>query len=469
MRRTKIVATIGPASREPETLARMVEAGMDVARLNFSHANHEVHAETADLVREASDRAGRPVALLQDLPGPKLRIGELRDGTVELKVGDHVTFECDPDAPPGDERRMSVSWPGLVNAISPGEVLYLADGAVRLRTSAVRAGDCEIEAEVEVGGSVSTRQGLNIPGPADELPAVPEEDLEHLRAGLAMGVDMVALSFVRNAADVQTVREHTRVPLIAKIEKPQAVEAAEEIIVAADCIMVARGDLGIELPIEEVPIVQKKLLALAGRHARPSITATQMLDSMVSSSRPTRAEVADVANAILDGTDAVMLSQETAIGHYPVGAIEMMAAVAVKAEEICPYERWAEERVRRDERDPGYTIAYSACSAAHGLGLDAIVVPTLSGRSARLVSAHRPPVPILALSPGRETIRRCNLMWGVQAGSIRRHEVTEDLIADAARRVVELGWLRPGQRVGITAGLPSGKPGTTSLFQVQTV
>jgi len=469
MRRTKIVATIGPASREPETLVRMVEAGMDVARLNFSHANHEVHAETAQRVLEASQRAGRPVAILQDLPGPKLRIGELLEGTVELKVGDSVTFVCDPDAPPGDAKRMSVSWPGLVNAVSPGEVLYLADGTIRLRTSAVRESDCELDAEVEVGGSVSTRQGLNIPGPANELPSVPEEDFDHLRAGLAMGVDMVALSFVRSAADIELVREHTRVPLIAKIEKPQAVTDAEAIICAADCIMVARGDLGIELPIEEVPIVQKRLLAIAGAHARPSITATQMLDSMVSSSRPTRAEVADVANAILDGTDAVMLSQETAIGAYPVAAIAMMAAVALQAEKICPYERWAEHRVDRDDRDPAYTIAYGAVSSARELHLDALVVPTLSGRSARLVSAHRPRVPIYALSPGRETVRRCNLIWGVQAASIRRHETTEALIADAARRVVELGWCQPGQRVGITAGLPSGKPGTTSLFQVQTV
>src|SRR3954447_24315575 len=469
MRRTKIVATIGPASRDPETLVRMAAAGMDVARLNFSHADHEVHAETAELVRAAGERADRPVAILQDLPGPKLRIGALRDGTVELKVGDHVTFECALDSPPGDERRMSVSWPGLVDAIGPDEVLYLADGAVRLRARAVRVGEHEIDAEVEVGGSVATRQGLNIPGPADELPAVPEEDLEHLRAGLQMGVDMVALSFVRNAQDVLTVREHTRVPLIAKIEKPQAVQSAEEIVHAADCVMVARGDLGIELPIEEVPIVQKRLLALAGRLARPSITATQMLDSMVSSSRPTRAEVADVANAILDGTDAVMLSQETAIGAYPVGAIAMMAAVAVHAEKVAPYREWNETRVARDDRDPGYTIAYGACSAARELSLDALVIPTLSGRSARLVSAHRPTVPIYALSPGRETVRRCNLMWGVRAGSIRKHDVTEELIADAARRVVELGWCKHGQRVGITAGLPSGRPGTTSLFQVQTV
>jgi len=469
MRRTKIVATIGPASRDPEVLVKMIEAGMDVARLNFSHADHSVHAETVALVQAAAERVGRPVAILQDLPGPKLRIGELMEGTVELKPGDQVTFVCDADEPPGDATRMSVSWPGLVNAIEPGEVLYLADGAVRLRATAVRPGEFEIDAEVEVGGSVSTRQGLNIPGPADELPAVPEEDLEHLRAGLAMGVDMVALSFVRSPADVLTVREHTRVPLIAKIEKPQAVTAMEEIIRVADCIMVARGDLGIELPIEDVPIVQKQLIAEAGRQARPVITATQMLDSMVNSSRPTRAEVADVANAILDGTDAVMLSQETAVGAYPVGAIEMMAAIAVRTEKTCPYERWNEERVRRGTRDPAYTIAHNAVEAARDLALDAIVVPTLSGRSARLVSAHRPPMPIYALSPGRETVRRCNLMWGVTAGSMRRHEVTEELIADAARRVVELGWCHPGQRVGITAGLPSGKPGTTSLFQVQTV
>ncbi len=469
MRRTKVVATIGPASRDREVLVRMIEAGMDVARLNFSHANHHVHAETVALVREAADRAGRPVAVLQDLPGPKLRIGALVEDRVELKVGDRVTFSCGGEQPAGNAGHMSVSWAGLPAAIAVGEVLYLADGAVRLRTLAVRVGEGEIDAEVEVGGTVASRQGLNIPGPADELPAVPEEDLEHLRAGLAMGVDMVALSFVRRAEDVESVREHTRVPLIAKIEKPQAVENAEAIIRAADCVMVARGDLGIELPIEEVPMVQKHLLMTAGRFARPSITATQMLDSMVSSSRPTRAEVADVANAILDGTDAVMLSQETAIGAYPVGAVEMMAAVAVHTEKEAPYLRWNEERVLRDARDPSYTIAYSACTAARELGLDALVVPTLSGRSARLVSAHRPNVPIYALSPGKETVRRCNLMWGVQAGAIQRHEVTEALIADAARRVVELGWCRHGQRVGITAGLPSGVPGSTSLFQVQTV
>ncbi|MDP9346058.1 MAG: pyruvate kinase [Actinomycetota bacterium] len=466
-RRTKIVATIGPASRDREILVRMVEKGMDVARLNFSHGTAEQHAETAQWVREAAGRAGRPVAIMQDLPGPKLRIGALRADTAELKPGDTVTFVCGPDGGPGDAQRMTITWPGLASAVGPDEVLYLADGAVRLRTTAVRGGDAEIDARVEVGGTVASRQGLNIPGPLDILPAVPEEDLEHLRAGIEIGVDIVALSFVRKPEDVLFVREHTRTPLVAKIEKPQAVERAAEIIRAADCVMVARGDLGVEMPIEEVPMIQKRLLALAGSLARPSITATQMLDSMVSSSRPTRAEVADVANAILDGTDAVMLSQETAVGAHPALVIEVMAAIARTTEREAPYDRWTDTRVTRDARDPAYTVAHSACVAARELHLDAIVVPTLSGRSARLVSAHRPSVPILALSPGRETVRRCGLMWGVKAASMKRHEVTETLIADAARRVVELGWCKPGMRVGVTAGLPSGRPGTTSLFQVQ--
>src|ERR671928_873050 len=327
MRRTKIVATIGPASRHPDVLVRMVEAGMDVARLNFSHGSEEEHAETAQLVRNAAGRAG---------------------------------------------------------------------GATGLR-------------------------------------------------------------------------RHPRLPLIAKIEKPQAVERLEDVVRASDCVMVARGDLGIELRIEDVPLVQKRVIATAGAMARPVITATQMLDSMVTSSRPTRAEVADVANAILDGTDAVMLSQESAVGQYPIEAIRMMASVAESTEGSAPYREWLEHRVRRDRRDPAYTVAYTACRAATELGLAALVCPTLSGRSARLISAHRPTVPIYALSPGRETVRRCGLMWGVQAASLRRWETTEELIAASARRVVELGWAKPGDRVGITAGPPSGRPGTTSLLQIQEV
>ena len=468
-RHTKIVATIGPACDEPETLVRLVEAGMDVARLNFAHGTPEEKAETAGRVREAAGRAGREVAILQDLPGPKLRIGALRGDVAELKPNDRLTLVCG-STEEGDLERMSVAWPDLGDAVSPGDVIYLADGSVRLRVKGLRKG-CEIDTVVELGGAVASRQGVNVPGELSTLPTMPEEDLELLRLGGEMGVDLVALSFVRTAADIEQVRAHTDSPLIAKIEKPQAVDNIESIAHAADCVMVARGDLGIELRIEEVPLVQKAVIATAGALARPVIVATQMLESMVTSTRPTRAEVTDVANAILDGTDALMLSQETAIGAHPVESVMMMAAIAEHTETALPFTEWNEHRVRRlssGDQDPAYTVAYNACAAARQLELKAIVVPTLSGRSARIVAAHRPQVPVLVLSPSEDTVRRCSLMWGVRAGHIDRHEVTEELIAHSAERVVELGWLLPGDRIGITAGLPSGRPGTTSLLQVQT-
>src|SRR4029078_1979388 len=401
MRRTKIVATIGPASRDPEVLVRMVEAGMDVARLNFSHGTAEQHAETASLVRQAAGRAGRQVAVLQDLPGPKLRIGALKDGIAELKPGDHTTFVCGQNSAEGDARRMYITWAGLAETVDADEVMYLADGAVRLRVTATRAADGEIDATGEIRGTAASRQGLNIPGETAALPSVPEEDLLHVQTGEKIGGDLVSLSFVRRAAGITVLRKHTRLPLIAKIEKPQAVQRAEEIVRAADCVMVARGALGIEMQIWEVPIVQKQVIALAGALARPSITATQMLDSMVRSPRPTRAELTDVANAILDGTDAVMLSQESAVGQFPVEAVAMLASIAERTELTLPCAEWNERRVRRDRGAPAYTLAYTATRAAHELGLAALVCPTLSGRSARLISAHPPTAPILALSPGQ--------------------------------------------------------------------
>ncbi|MDQ3320127.1 MAG: pyruvate kinase, partial [Actinomycetota bacterium] len=306
------------------------------ARLNFSHGTREQHQETAERVRRAAGQAGRQVALLQDLPGPKLRIGPIEHDLAELRSGDELTLVADSDAP-GDARRMSVSWPGLADALEPDDVVYLADGSVRLRVEAVRVGEGEIDTRIEVGGAVASRQGLNVPGELAGLPAVPEEDIGQLAFGESIGVDLVALSFVRRPEDVEEVRRHTRLPLIAKIEKPQAVESIAEICRVSDCVMVARGDLGIELPIEDVPVVQKRVIACAGELARPVITATQMLDSMVTSPRPTRAEVADVANAILDGSDALMLSQETAIGEHPVETVKMMAAVAERTERIAPY------------------------------------------------------------------------------------------------------------------------------------
>ena len=468
MRRTKIVATIGPASADSETLVRLVEAGMDVARLNFAHGTPESQAATAERVRAAAGRAGRPVAVLQDLPGPKLRIGPLRGDIAELRTGDKLTLLCG-ETIEGDAQRMSVAWRGLVEAVEPDDEIFLADGSVRLCVEAVRAGDGEVDARVDLGGTVASRQGVNVPGELMTLPSLPERDLELLRFGESIGVDMFALSFVRRPEDVADVRSHTSLPLIAKIEKPQAVRNAEAIVTASDCVMVARGDLGIELALEQVPLVQKRVIALAGAHARPVITATQMLESMVTSSRPTRAEVTDVANAILDGTDALMLSQETAVGLYPVEAVEMMAAIARATEPEAPNADWNEHRVRRDARDPAYTVAYNACAAARQLDLAAIVCPTLSGRSARLISAHRPEVPVYALSPSDEVVRRCSLMWGVEAAAMPRREATEELMADALVRARELGWVAPGQRVAVTAGLPSGHPGTTSLLQIQEI
>jgi pyruvate kinase len=469
MRHTKIVATVGPASRSPEMLEEMIRAGIDVARLNFAHGSPEQHAETAAWIRDAAGRAGREVAILGDLPGPKLRIGPVAGGMAELTRGSRVVLT--PEPVEGTAERLPVAWKGLAELVRPGDVCYLADGAVRLRVLEV-SGE-EVGAEVEVGGSVASRQGINLPNVTVSLPAVSEEDLSLIDAGLDMGLDMIALSFVRRRQDLEPVREHLRrrgseLPLIAKVEKPQAAANAEEIVDAADGIMVARGDLGIELPIEEVPLVQKRLLAIAGRHAKPAITATQMLESMVHSSRPTRAEVADVANAIFDGTDAVMLSQETAVGQHPVRAVQMMASIAETTERELPYGRWLAERGPR-ANNQYHAIAFGAVGAVYQLGLKAIVSPTHTGTTARLISAYRPQAPVLALSPRPDVVRRCALLWGVRGQLHEEPLETLDLIDTCARAAVDAGLAAPGDQIGITAGLPAGKAGGTNLFKVHTV
>jgi pyruvate kinase len=415
MRSTKIVATIGPSSQSPDVLQEMVAAGMDVARLNFAHGTSEQHAEIAAAIREGAERAGRDVAILGDLPGPKLRIGPVAGGVAELAR----------------------------------------------------------ESRVEVGGSVASRQGLNLPNVTVSLPAVSEEDIDLVDAGLEMGVDFFALSFVRRQEDLDPVREHlaargVEVPLIAKIEKPQAAANGEEIIQAADGIMIARGDLGIELPIEEVPLVQKRLLAVAGRAAKPTITATQMLESMVHSTRPTRAEVADVANAIFDGTDAVMLSQETAVGKHPVLAVQMMASIAQTTERELPYGRWLAERGPQ-ANNQYHAIAFGAVGAVYQLGLKCIVSPTNTGATAGLISAYRPKAPVLALSPRKEVVRRCQLLWGVHPRLNEEPMDTLGLLEACAEFAEREGFAQKGDKIGITAGLPAGSAGGTNLFKVHTL
>jgi pyruvate kinase len=469
MRSTKIVATIGPASLELDVLAAMISAGMDVARLNFAHGTREEHSEIAGRIRAAAELAGRDVAILGDLPGPKLRLGPVAGGVAELGRGTRVVLT--PEEIEGTPERLPVAWSGFAELVDAGDVCYLADGAVRLRVDEIA--DQDVVTKVEVGGSVASRQGLNLPNVTVSLPAVSAEDISLIDAGLEMGLDFFALSFVRRREDLDPVRDHlaergVEVPLIAKIEKPQAAANGDEIIEAADGIMIARGDLGIELPIEEVPLVQKRLLALAGRRATPTITATQMLESMVHSTRPTRAEVADVANAIFDGTDAVMLSQETAVGRHPVLAVEMMASIAETAERELPYGRWLSERGPQ-ANNQYHAIAFGAVGAVYQLGLKCIVSPTNTGTTVTLISAYRPRAPVLALSPRRDVVRRCQLLWGVHPLLNEEPLETLELIDACARAAIDAGLAEQGDKIGITAGLPAGTAGGTNLFKVHTI
>jgi pyruvate kinase len=469
MRSTKIVATIGPTSRDPEVLERMIEAGLDVARLNFAHGDPEHHAETVAMVRAAAERVGREVAVLQDVPGPKLRIGPVAGDVAHLEVGSRVRLTGERIE--GDSKQLPVAWPGFAELLNPDDVVYLADGAIRLRVR--ETGDEQAEVEVEVGGTVGSRQGMNLPNVTMSLPAVSDDDLKLVDAGVQMGVDLMALSFIKTADDLRPVRERlasqdSDIPVLAKIEKPQAAENIEEIVDAADGVMVARGDLGIELPIEEVPLVQKRLLWVAGQKAKPSITATQMLESMVQSTRPTRAEVTDVANAIFDGTDAVMLSQETAIGRDPAGVIRMMGAICEATERELPYWRMLTERGLRGG-DVDASIAFGAVGAVYQLGLKVLVCPTMTGRSARLLSSHRPQVPTLALSPRVDVVRRCCLYWGVRGALHEEPEDTMGLIETCVEAARGAGLAESGDRIGITAGVPMGVEGGTNLMTIHTL
>jgi pyruvate kinase len=409
------------------------------------------------------------VAVLQDVPGPKLRIGPVADDVAHLETGSKVLLTAEKVE--GTRERLPVAWPGFSELVGEGDIVYLADGAIRLRVQDARDG--EVEVKVEVGGTVGSRQGMNLPNVTMSLPAVSEDDIKLVDAGIEMGVDLMALSFIKTADDLRPVREHlashgSDIPVLAKIEKPQAAENVEEIVEAADGIMVARGDLGIELPIEQVPLVQKKLLHVAGQRAKPSITATQMLESMVQSTRPTRAEVTDVANAIFDGTDAVMLSQETAIGRDPAGVIRMMGAIAEATERELPYWRMLTERGLRGG-DVDASVVFGAVGAVYQLGLKVLVCPTMSGRTARLLSSHRPGVPTLALSPRPEVVRRCCLYWGVHGELHEEPEDTIGLLATCADAAKASGFAKSGDRIGITAGVPMGVEGGSNLFNVHTL
>jgi pyruvate kinase len=469
MRRTKIVATLGPATHNPEILSGLIKVGADVLRLNFSHGTREDHARLVEMTRAAARKAGREVGILGDIPGPKLRLGDIEGDVMHLRNGQELTLTTDGTRNGRDT--IPVGWRGLPNAVKADDVIYLADGSIRLRVR--EAGESRVLTRVETGGTVASHQGMNLPGVEAVPSAVGESDLDWVDFAIEHEVDLLAVSFVRRAADLDPV--HARlaergedIPVIAKIEKREAAEAAEEIIEASSGIMVARGDLGIEMAIERVPVVQRQLLALAGRHSRPSITATQMLASMVGSPRPTRAEVSDVAAAIYQGTDAVMLSEETAVGEYPVEAVRMMDRIAREAEPDLPYGDWLFNRVTSDASDVAGSVARAAVGSTYTLGLAAVVVPTRSGRTARLVSAHRPRVPVLAVSPRLETVRRLRLLFGVSCALAEDWTSLRTLLDECAHLAKAEGVAQSGDLIGITAGLPQQELGT-NLFEVHRV
>ncbi len=469
-KRTKIVATIGPASRDPEMLRRLFLAGVNVVRLNFSHGTHDEHAAVIADVRRVAAELGLYIAILQDLPGPKVRTGRFAAGIESVLLENGAPLVLTTETVAGTAERIAVSYPGLANDVEVGKRIYLADGAIALRIESVAGSD--VRTRVEVGGVLRALQGINYPDGSLQIAAVTERDFEHLEFGLAQDVDWVAVSFVRSAADITRVRAFMaghgkNVPIIAKIEKHEALEDIDNILIATDAIMVARGDLGIETPLESVPIVQKDLIRRANRASKPVVTATQMLESMIASPRPTRAEATDVANAILDGTDAVMLSGETARGAYPLEAVSVMATIAREVEKHYPHTAVRRLRAEDADHDAGDRIATSIAEAAvriaDRLGLGAIVIPTSTGNTARYVSTYRPSARIIGMTPFEPVARRMALSWGVESLVVGAYTSIEALISVAEDRVVAEGIAASGETIVVTSGVPVGTGGTNLL------
>ncbi|SEP69858.1 pyruvate kinase [Streptomyces radiopugnans] len=470
MRRAKIVCTLGPATDSYEQIKALVEAGMDVARLNLSHGAHAEHEERYHRVRRASEATGRSVGILADLQGPKIRLGRFREGPVLLERGEEFTITTEDVE--GDREQCGTTYEGLADDVTPGELVLVDDGRVALKVTAVDGS--RIRTEVTEGGMVSDHKGLNLPGVAVSVPALSDKDVDDLRWALRTGVDVIALSFVRSARDIADVHrvmkeEGRHLPVIAKIEKPQAVENLAEIVAAFDGLMVARGDLGVEMPLETVPLVQKRAVALARRNAKPVIVATQMLDSMIDSSRPTRAEASDVANAVMDGTDAVMLSGETSVGKYPVETVRTMGRIVAAAEEDMLSQGLRPLTESAKPRTQGGAVARAAAEMGDFLGAKFLVAFTQSGDTVRRLSRYRSPVPVLAFTPDPATRAQLNLTWGVETFLGPTARSTDEMVEQVDRRLLEMGRCERGDKVIITAGSPPGVPGTTNMVRVHRI
>jgi len=470
VRRAKIICTIGPACHTEAAMRDLLRLGMDVARVNFSHGSHEEHAQNIERLRRAAEREGRTICILQDLQGPKIRTGRLeRHEPVLIKTGSTVTVT--PEDVPGTATRISTTFPDLVKEVAPGTRILLSDGLIELRVKSVRGED--LICEVVNGGMLGEHKGINLPGVAFSIPALTEKDRKDLEFGLKHGVDAVAISFVRSAADVRMVkqiisRRGSDVPIIAKLEKPQAIDHLEEILEEANGVMVARGDLGVEMAPEKVPVIQKHVIRRAGVWRKPVITATQMLESMIENPRPTRAEASDVANAIFDGTDAVMLSAETASGLYPREAVAIMSRIIVEAESNL--DEFTQPRRRRERH--GLSIAETICEsiahAAEDLPMGAIAVFTETGNTARMISKYRPRARIYAFTHVVPVAQRTNLYWGVHPVKCARALSTDEMVQVAEQELLRRGLLKPAEVLGVVAGTQQAS-GSTNFMRLHVV
>ncbi|GAA2428819.1 pyruvate kinase [Streptomyces glaucus] len=471
MRRAKIVCTLGPATDSYDQIKALVEAGMDVARFNLSHGSHAEHEERYQRVRKAADETGRSVGILADLQGPKIRLGRFTEGPVLLERDDTFTITVE-EGVQGDRHTCGTTYPGLADDVTEGERILVDDGKVCLQVTAVDGP--RVRTTVIEGGVVSDHKGLNLPGVAVSVPALSKKDEDDLRWALRTGFDVIALSFVRTGRDVLDVHrimdeEGRRLPVIAKVEKPQAVENLDDIVAAFDGIMVARGDLGVEMPLEQVPIVQKRAVKLAKRNAKPVIVATQMLDSMIDNSRPTRAEASDVANAVIDGTDAVMLSGETSVGKYPVETVRTMARIVEAAEEDILAKGLPPLTERNKPRTQGGAVARAAAEMGDFLGARFLVAFTQSGDTARRLSRYRSPIPLLAFTPEPATRSRLSLTWGVETFLGPHVDSTDAMVEQVDELLLKYGRCRKGDVVVITAGSPPGVSGTTNMVRVHRI
>lgn len=470
MKRTKIVCTLGPASEKEEVLTQLVENGLNVCRFNFSHGSHEEHKGRLDMAKKVREKLGKPVALLLDTKGPEIRTGNFADPEVLLEEGQ--TFTITMKDVVGTKEICTVSYKGLAEDVNPGNVILIDDGLVGLRVKEVNGED--IVCIVENSGIVKNHKGVNVPNVSINLPAITDKDISDIEFGISQDVDFIAASFVRKASDVLAIREilernnATDIQIISKIENQEGVDNLDEILKVSDGIMVARGDLGVEIPTEDIPVVQKMMIRKCNELAKPVITATQMLDSMIRNPRPTRAEVTDVANAIYDGTDAIMLSGETAAGKYPVEAVKTMASIAKRTEETLDYDNLLKKNASNNTTVTD-AISHATCTTAIDLNASAIITSTSSGHTARMVSKFRPQCPIIATTTNEKAMRQLGLTWGVYTVKSSSSKNTDEVIENSIEAAKSANFINNGELVVITAGVPVGVSGTTNLIKVHVI